>query len=47
MIHMSDLKTLKITGITAHIEELIIEQKHEKKLGTEHQTVFVISALMM
>ena len=33
-------------GITAPIEELIIEQKHEKKFGTEHPTVSAISALM-
>ena len=40
--------TFKITGIPAPIEELIIEQKTlPKKLGAEHQTVFVISALLM
>ena len=31
MIHMSDLKTLKFTGIAAPIEELIIEQQRKKK----------------
>ena len=41
-----NLNTFKINSITAPIEELIIEQKHEK-LAPEHQTVFVISALMM
>ena len=43
----SEFDTFKITGIAAPIKELIIEHKHEKKMGTEHQTVFVISALMM
>ena len=42
-----NLNTFKITGIAAATAELIIEEKHEINLGTEHQTVLVISALKM